>query len=100
MEARRTGNDTYYHRGGFGWSHSHVYQWQCDSPCINGVPNLSLLLGDADGESCLLYRYGSDPLDDLRLSALFLYWIGCGSNCVGSLVDASFCVSYFCELHS
>jgi hypothetical protein len=67
---------------------------------VSTVFQLSLLLGDADGESGLLYRYGSDPLDYLRLSALFLHWIGCGSNCVSSLVDASFCVSYFCEVHS
>jgi hypothetical protein len=54
------------------------------------------LLGHAHGESYVLYHYGANPLDFLRLSALLLHRIGCGSNCVSYLVDTSFCVSYFC----
>jgi hypothetical protein len=31
------------------------------------------VLGDAHGESCLLYRHGANPLDWLRCSALLLH---------------------------
>jgi hypothetical protein len=58
------------------------------------------LPGDAHGESCVLYRHGANPLDWLRLCALLLHWIGCGSDCISYLVDATFCVSFACVLHA